>query len=190
VVELFFREKSSTVGININMLIKNCVVCNNEIKGYPSVLKRRITCSKKCRQEYSFPRKMVSCAFCEKEFKYVKGSKTKFCSIACAGNYRISQTNLKIENNIPTDVTTIKRYLINKDSSCSVCRITNTWNNMPLTLQLDHIDGNSDNNNLRNLRLVCPNCHSQTNNFSGKGRDNELKTAKRNLYFRKLYRGD
>lgn len=172
------------------MITKSCIICNSEFKCYPSAFKRRFTCSKKCRQEYSFPKKLVKCNFCEKEFKYVSNSKTKFCSITCASNYRISQTNLKIENNITTDITTIKRYLLNKSSSCAICGISNMWNNLPLTLQLDHIDGDSDNNNLNNLRLVCPNCHSQTDNFSGKNRGKELKTAKRNLYFRKLYKGD
>lgn len=172
------------------MPTKNCIICNNEFKCCPSAIERRITCSKKCRQQYSFPKKMVNCAFCNEEFKYVAGSKTKFCSIVCSGAYRTSQTNLKIENNIPTDVTTIKRYLFGKSNTCSICCITSIWNNIPLTLQLDHIDGNSDNNNLNNLRLVCPNCHSQTNNFSGRGKGKELKTAKRNLYFRKLYKGD
>ena len=36
------------------------------------------------------------------------------------------------------------------------------WKNKPLRLELDHIDGNHFNNNLSNLRILCPNCHSQT----------------------------
>ena len=42
------------------------------------------------------------------------------------------------------------------------------YNGKPLTLQLDHIDGNPINNNLENLRFLCPNCHSQTDTFAGK----------------------
>jgi hypothetical protein len=37
-------------------------------------------------------------------------------------------------------------------------------------LQLDHIDGDSDNNYPKNLRLLCPNCHAQTENFGSKGK--------------------
>lgn len=44
---------------------------------------------------------------------------------------------------------------------CSICSIKD-WANKKLTLQLDHIDGNNKNNSFNNLRLLCPNCHSQT----------------------------
>ena len=51
-------------------------------------------------------------------------------------------------------------------------------------IQLDHIDGDSDNNDLKNLRLLCPNCHSLTVNF---GRLNNSGRSKRKDY-RKNYR--
>jgi 5-methylcytosine-specific restriction endonuclease McrA len=41
------------------------------------------------------------------------------------------------------------------------------WNNLPITLEVDHIDGNASNNLPSNLRLVCPNCHSQTSTWKG-----------------------
>ena len=49
---------------------------------------------------------------------------------------------------------------------CSMCKLPPTWNGRPLTLQLDHIDGDRANNALSNLRLLCPNCHTQTETFS------------------------
>lgn len=49
---------------------------------------------------------------------------------------------------------------------CSECKIT-SWNNKPLTLQLDHINGVNNDHRIENLRLLCPNCHSQTPTFSG-----------------------
>lgn len=51
---------------------------------------------------------------------------------------------------------------------CGECNITTVWNNKPITLELDHIDGDSNNNELSNLRWLCPNCHSQTPTFRGR----------------------
>jgi hypothetical protein len=50
---------------------------------------------------------------------------------------------------------------------CSICKIS-TWIEKKLSLHLDHIDGNSKNNDLSNLRFLCPNCHSQTDTYCGK----------------------
>jgi 5-methylcytosine-specific restriction endonuclease McrA len=54
------------------------------------------------------------------------------------------------------------------DNKCSKCGIRNEWNGSPLTLQIDHINGKYNDNRIENLRLLCPNCHSQTETFVGK----------------------
>ena len=53
-----------------------------------------------------------------------------------------------------------------KKDICEICGCSNEWNGKPLTLQLDHINGNHHDNRLENLRIICPNCHSQTETFS------------------------
>lgn len=50
---------------------------------------------------------------------------------------------------------------------CSVCGIVD-WNGKRISLELDHINGNHQDNSLDNLRIICPNCHSQTDNNCGK----------------------
>lgn len=53
-----------------------------------------------------------------------------------------------------------------KEPRCEKCGITE-WNGEKLTFQLHHIDGNHNNNTLENLQVLCPNCHSQTDNYCG-----------------------
>jgi 5-methylcytosine-specific restriction endonuclease McrA len=59
---------------------------------------------------------------------------------------------------------------------CQNCNIFE-WDNKPLSLELDHIDGNRGNNLLSNLRFLCPNCHSQTSTYKGRNvKKREYKT--------------
>jgi hypothetical protein len=52
------------------------------------------------------------------------------------------------------------------DEVCLECGMKPYWNNKPLVLHLDHINGDPCNNELSNLRWLCPNCHSQTNTYA------------------------
>jgi hypothetical protein len=55
------------------------------------------------------------------------------------------------------------------DYRCSCCGYTE-WMGKPIPLELDHIDGIHFNNEISNLRLICPNCHAQTPNHAGKNK--------------------
>lgn len=56
-----------------------------------------------------------------------------------------------------------------KEYKCECCGISE-WQGKPITLQLHHINGIHNDNRLSNLQILCPNCHSQTENFGIKGR--------------------
>jgi hypothetical protein len=51
---------------------------------------------------------------------------------------------------------------------CAICGVDGAWQGLPLCLDIDHIDGDFLNNQIENLRFLCPNCHRQTPNFAGR----------------------
>lgn len=68
-----------------------------------------------------------------------------------------------------------KRYLSDtRGYKCEECGISE-WNNKPIILDLDHKNGNANDNSLENVRLLCPNCHSQTDTYKVKNKGNGRK---------------
>lgn len=71
----------------------------------------------------------------------------------------------------------IKRKLIDlnlKEDICEICKQKPIWNGTKLVLQLDHINGERIDNRLENLRILCPNCHTQTPTFGTKNRLSQM----------------
>lgn len=70
----------------------------------------------------------------------------------------------------------LKKYILDfkiKNHKCESCNLT-TWLGSPIPLELHHVDGNHYNNNLTNLSLLCPTCHSLEPTFCNKNKQMDL----------------
>ncbi len=164
-------------------LIK-CAAC-----GCPLTIGKKKYCTRKCAWSvnvpklngYRAPRPRINCAWCKKLF--IK-RRSDCCSQTCFfSNYSDTCTQEWLRGERDGGLngavySFVRRWLISKTgeacSKCGWCERNETTGNIPINV--DHIDGDSDNNRPENLRLLCPNCHSLTSTYGalnkGRGRKN------------------
>ena len=86
-------------------------------------------------------------------------------------NIDFSHFNSRDDDFLGRNTTYIRKILIKeRGDKCEKCGI-NQWLGNKITLQVHHIDGNNTNNIRNNLQLLCPNCHSLTDNWSKRKAD-------------------
>ena len=86
---------------------------------------------------------------------------------------RLPLSELLVEDRNAGNGGRIKRRLIDEGllvDVCSLCGQRPEWDNRPLVLQLDHRNGNPRDWRIENLRVLCPNCHTQTDTFTSRNR--------------------
>jgi hypothetical protein len=161
----------------------NCSQCHKKFKQKNT---RQKFCSQSCAAVYNNtnnrPKKDYYCLEC----KSLLQNNRKFCNNNCWTLFRNKEKTELITSGLVSRRPVLKDYLTeHRGYKCECCGLS-SWNNKIITLQLDHIDGNSDNNFPDNLRLLCPNCHFQTETYS-KSDKSSMKMTKRNIRNRKYY---
>ena len=114
------------------------------------------------------------CLNCETKIE----NRATYCSNACQHEHKREQNVLSGK----AGHRPVKKYLLSKKANCDECGIGEEWNGKPLGLELDHVNGDSKNNTLKNVRLLCPNCHSQTDTYKFKNAGNSSRTRKVQYY--------
>jgi predicted HNH restriction endonuclease len=127
---------------------------------------------------------MKKCKHCEKEIP----NRNVFCDNICQREYQYKKTitewlsgvsimsinAIKISNHI-------RKYLLEiHNSKCEKCgwSMVNKYTNK-VSLEIDHIDGDSQNNKFENLQLLCPNCHSLTQTWKNTGARKSSRTKRK-----------
>lgn len=159
-----------------NTNTRYCKTCNHELKKEQAYF-----CSSSCSAKFN--NKGVrrhgkdhtkECPNCKTLTK-----NPKYCNTKCQIEY---ERKLKILSGNFTSKVAKKYLLMENGHQCEIC-LNKEWMGKKITIELDHIDGNSSNNNLNNLRLICPNCHSQTPTYKAKNIGNG-KLERKKTYLR------
>lgn len=171
-------EKSSNYK-TIKIKVSKCLQCGFEINHFFS--NKRFFCSNSCSASYNNKKRINNKKECLNCGLVIKNKK-KYCNNQCQRQYERKLIFEKIQNGDTTLYEkNYKNYLIYKyGEKCMKCG----WSERhPITdkvpIQLEHKDGNSENNNLDNLELLCPNCHSLTETFGALNKGNGRKNRKR-----------
>ena len=147
-----------------NLMPRFCRFCDEKLERACI----NVFCNSSCSAKYTNPLKAKTryCLHCDVK---LKRSSKKYCSVGCQSDYEIAEKYEQWINGQDTFSSQVSKKLVTiRDGyCCKICNISE-WHGESITLDLDHISGNSEDNTKNNLRLLCPNCHSQTDTYKNK----------------------
>lgn len=145
-----------------NFRNRKCDECGNPVRSNRKYC--RIICRKQGQEK---PTRL--CSFCGHD---LKGNRVLFCSNECRYSDRKQRFLVLLDQGIPNpDPKRLKRHLVAiHGNRCMSPDCAWDFSKKTTVIEVDHVDGDSENNSLNNLRLLCPNCHSQTDTYKGKNR--------------------
>ncbi len=140
-----------------------CKVCSSEIESFPS--QRKLTCGKECHKILQRKGKIIKCALCNRDFYKPRCKMNSkccksgfyFCSKKCKGDAQTMPN--KFAAMIPSHYNNCKRRYREKafrelKNECNKCS-----ENRKFILTVHHMDGDRTNSRLKNLEILCFNCH-------------------------------
>ena len=152
---------------------KQCKCCQKRL---PYEKRHNKFCNQSCSASFSNVKRskcddtvqVQMCQNCKQRICDNKNKKRKYCSNVCQFQHKWENCKRLIELGEVDSAKSLKRYLLEtRGVECEICK-TKEWQNQPVPLVMDHIDGNSEHNSLENLRLVCGNCDMQLSTYKSK----------------------
>jgi 5-methylcytosine-specific restriction endonuclease McrA len=145
---------------------KACMMCGH-IFSFEE--KHKKFCDTLCSAKFNNKKKEKTCIHCSVLYTHGRYN-SKHCSKICRKLYRDDILMKKFLKGKISSPFTIRKLLFKiRGHKCESCNL-DSWLNQLIPVDTDHIDGNSENNMPKNLRLLCKNCHGLTPTYGNKNK--------------------